>query len=90
MEMIVGEQLGSEGTCRSELDKGTWVTQGKYGLALYWQIPSDALFPTCSPPPLQVPLSPHARNREAMMNFPRTALQTVINNALLFGDGTFH
>lgn len=50
-----------------------------------------SLFPTC--PVLLRPielLSPHARSREAMMNFPRTALQTVINNALLFGDGTFH
>lgn len=89
MEVPVGEQLGSERTCRSELDKGTWVTRGKYGLALYWQVPSDALFPTCSPSP-PVLLSPQARRGEAMMNFPRTALQTVINNALLFGDGTFH
>lgn len=38
--MLVG---GSEGTCRSVLDKGSWVTQGKYGLALHWQIPREAL-----------------------------------------------
>lgn len=32
-----------EGTCRSVLDKGSGVTQGKYGPALHWQIPREAL-----------------------------------------------
>lgn len=48
------------------------------------------LFPTCPGSPAPQRGCPRARSREAMMNFPRTALQTVINNALLFGDGTFH
>ena len=73
--MVVRDGVGGrhiEGTCRSVLDKGSWVTQGKYGLALRWQIPREALtVPHLSPaPPPPVPLSPNAWSREAMMNFP--------------------
>lgn len=32
-----------EGTCRSVPGRGSWVTQGKYGLAFHWQIPREAL-----------------------------------------------
>lgn len=39
----VGAGSDGEGTCRSALDKGSGVTPGKYGLALPWQIPREAL-----------------------------------------------
>lgn len=82
----------------------SWAVRGLVGQSLTrghgsprenMALHSTGRFPVtlCSPPAPPSPpvlLSPHARSREAMMNFPRTALQTVINNALLFGDGTFH
>lgn len=64
-----GGGRGSAGTCRSVLDKGSWVTQGKYGLALPPADPREALavlFPTCpalpSPAPLCCP-SAHGAGR---------------------------
>lgn len=82
---------GFVGQSLTGLDKESWVTPGER-----WPrspLADSRRSPPRSPPvpccPSPVPLSP-ARSREVMMNFPRTALQTVINNALLFGDGTFH
>lgn len=81
--------LGGEATCRSVLGKGGPVTQGEHGLAFHWQVPRKAPHLSwVSLPP--APLSRVHGAGRAMMNSPQTALQTVINNALLFGDGTFH
>ena len=88
MGLRVGEGWW-EATCRSVLGKGGRVTQGEHGLAFHWQVPRKAPHLSWVPLPAVLP-SPCAWSGEAMMNFPQTALQTVINNALLFGDGTFH
>ena len=71
------------------LARGAGSPRGSMALFSTGRFPEK--LPTCPGRPLPpAPLSPCAWSGEAMMNFPQTALQTVINNALLFGDGTFH
>lgn len=83
-----GAVRGLVGQC---LTRGAGSLRENMALLFTGRFPEKlSLFPTCPALPSPAPLSPRARSREAMMNFPGTALQTVINNALLFGDGTFH